>query len=213
MRLLARDLKPVTLMKVNGDLYHGIRVNLQSSVNKLLTQAFDIPFEEGDFIERELKNGIKEKYIILKINYSSNVINMDIEKVTDLTKNRGEKIMEERERIVNNTNNFYGEATGIQIQQGTNNSLQEQTITQEFNYAKVKEVLEQIKKYDSMFDEEYGEKAPELRNMIEEIEVLLQKRENPSKIKMVLTEIKNLSIGIASSLIASGILATIAPIL
>ena len=146
MRLLARDLKPVTLMKVNGDLYHGIRVNLQSSVNKLLTQAFDIPFEEGDFIERELKNGIKEKYIILKINYSTNVINMDIEKVTDLTKNRGEKIMEERERIVNNTNNFYGEATGIQIQQGTNNSLQEQTITQEFNYAKVKEVLEQIKK-------------------------------------------------------------------
>ena len=213
MRLLARDLKPVTLMKVNGDLYHGIRVNLQSSVNKLLTQAFDIPFEEGDFIERELKNGIKEKYIILKINYSTNVINMDIEKVTDLTKNRGEKIMEERERIVNNTNNFYGEATGIQIQQRTNNSLQEQTITQEFNYAKVKEVLEQIKKYDSMFDEEYGEKAPELRNMIEEIEVLLQKRENPSKIKMVLTEIKNLSIGIAGSLIASGILATIAPIL
>ena len=213
MRLLARDLKPVTLMKVNGDLYHGIRVNLQSSVNKLLTQAFDIPFEEGDFIERELKNGIKEKYIILKINYSTNVINMDIEKVTDLTKNRGEKIMEERERIVNNTNNFYGEATGIQIQQGTNNSLQEQTITQEFNYAKVKEVLEQIKKYDSMFDEEYGEKAPELRNMIKEIEVLLQKRENPSKIKMVLTEIKNLSIGIAGSLIASGILATIAPIL
>ena len=213
MRLLARDLKPVTLMKVNGDLYHGIRVNLQSSVNKLLTQAFDIPFEEGDFIERELKNGIKEKYIILKINYSTNVINMDIEKVTDLTKNRVEKIMEERERIVNNTNNFYGEATGIQIQQGTNNSLQEQTITQEFNYAKVKEVLEQIKKYDSMFDEEYGEKAPELRNMIEEIEVLLQKRENPSKIKMVLTEIKNLSIGIAGSLIASGILATIAPIL
>ena len=213
MRLLARDLKPVTLIKVNGDLYHGIRVNLQSSVNKLLTQAFDIPFEEGDFIERELKNGIKEKYIILKINYSTNVINMDIEKVTDLTKNRGEKIMEERERIVNNTNNFYGEATGIQIQQGTNNSLQEQTITQEFNYAKVKEVLEQIKKYDSMFDEEYGEKAPELRNMIEEMEVLLQKRENPSKIKMVLTEIKNLSIGIAGSLIASGILATIAPVL
>lgn len=190
MRLLARDLKPVTLIKVNGDLYHGIRVNLQSSINKLLTQAFDIPFEEGDFIERELKNGIKEKYIILKINYSTNVINMDIEKVTDLTKNRGEKIMEERKRIVNNTNNFYGEATGIQIQQGTNNSLQDQTITQEFNYAKVKEVLEQIKKYDSMFDEEYGEKAPELRNMIEEMEVLLQKRENPSKIKMVLTEIK-----------------------
>lgn len=213
MRLLARDLKPVTLVKVNGDIYDNIKVNLQSSVNKLLTQAFNIPFEEGDYIERELKNGIKEKYIILKINYSTNVINMDIEKITDLTKNRGEKIMDAGQRVVNNTNNFYGEATGIQIQQGTNNSSQEQTIIQEFNYDKVKEVIEQIKKYDNMFDEEYGEKAPELRNKIEEIEVLLQKRENPSKIKMLLTEIKNLSIGIAGSLIASGILATIAPVL
>lgn len=64
-----------------------------------------------------------------------------------------------------------------------------------------------------MFDEEYGEKAPELRNMIEEIEVLLRKRENPSKIKMVLTEIKNLSIGIAGSLMLRVSLQLLLPIL
>lgn len=213
MRLLVRDLKPVTLVKVNGEIYDDIRVNLQSSVNKLLTQAFDIPFEEGDFIERTLKNGINEKYIILKINYSENLINMDIEKVTDLTRNRGKSLMDEEKRIVNNTNNFYGEAKGVQIQQGTNSSSQNQTIIQDFNYDKVKEVVGQIKKYDSMFDEEYGENAPELRNKIEEIEELLQKRDNPSKIKVLLTEIKNLSIGVAGSLIASGIVTAISSVI
>lgn len=213
MRLLLRDLEPVTLVKMNGEIYGDIRVNLQSSVNKLLTQAFDIPFEEGDFIERELKSGVKEKYIILKINHSANVINMDIEKVTDLTRNRREKIMDGGQRIVNNTNNFYGETSGVQIQQGTNNSSQEQTIAQDFNYEKVKEILEQIKKYDSMFDEEYGENAPELRNKIEEIEVLLQKRENPNKIKVLLTEIKNLSVGVIGSLIASGIVVAITSVI
>lgn len=213
MRLLLRDLEPVTLVKMNGEIYGDIRVNLQSSVNKLLTQAFDIPFEEGDFIERELKSGVKEEYIILKINHSANVINMDIEKATDLTRNRREKIMDEGQRIVNNTNNFYGETSGVQIQQGTNNSSQEQTIAQDFNYEKVKEVLGQIKKYDSMFDEEYGENAPELRSKIEEIEVLLQKRENPNKIKVLLTEIKNLSVGVIGSLIASGIVAAITSVI
>lgn len=213
MRLLVRDLKPVTLVKVNGKIYDDIRVNLQSSVNKLLTQAFDIPFEEGDFIERTLKNGVNEKYIILKINHSKNLINMDIEKVTDLTRNGGKSLMDEGQRIVHNTNNFYGEAKGVQIQQGTNNSSQNQTIIQDFNYDKVKEVVGQIRKYDSMFDEEYGENASELRNKIEEIEELLQKRENPSKIKELLTEIKNLSIGVAGSLIASGIVTAISSVI
>ncbi|MCU6761471.1 Uncharacterised protein [uncultured Roseburia sp.] len=213
MRLLVRDLESVSLVKVNGKIYDDIRVNLQSSVNKLLTQAFDIPFEEGDFIERKLKNGINEKYIILKINFSENLINMDIEKVTDLARNRGETLMGEEKRIVNNTNNFYGEARGVQIQQGTNSSSQNQTIMQDFNYDKVKEVVGQIKKYDSMFDEEYGENVSELRNKIEEIEKLLQKRENPSKIKVLLTEIKNISLGVARSIIASGIVTAISSII
>lgn len=81
MRLLFRDLISVNLVKMNGEIYEGIKVNLQSQVNKLLTQEFNIPFEEGDFIERKLKNGIVEKYVILKINQSSNVIDMDIQKV------------------------------------------------------------------------------------------------------------------------------------
>ncbi len=209
MRLLLRDLNSVKLVKMNGKIYEGIKVNLQSVENKLLTQEFNIPFEEGDFIERELKNGIIEKYVILKINQSRNVINMDIEKATNLTKGEGEEIIGSQQKIINNTNNFYEKVTGVQIQQGTNNSSQKQTVMQDFDYDKVCKILEQIKKYDSVLDNEYEDKAPEIRNKINEIETLLQKRENPGRIKILLADIKNLSIGIAGSLIASGIVGLI----
>ena len=112
--------------------------------------------------------------------------------------------MRENQRITNNTNNFYGEVTGVQIQQGTVNSSQSQSVNQGFDYAEVAEIIEKIKKYDSFLDDEYGENALEIRNKIDEIEYLVQK-ENPSRIKTLLSDIKNLSIGVTGSLIASGI--------
>ena len=113
--------------------------------------------------------------------------------------------MRENQRITNNTNNFYGEVTGVQIQQGTVNSSQSQSVNQGFDYAEVAEIIQKIKKYDSLLDDEYGENALEMRNKIDEIEDLVQKEENPSRIKALLNDIKNLSIGVAGSLIASGI--------
>ena len=113
--------------------------------------------------------------------------------------------MRENQRITNNTNNFYGEVTGVQIQQGTVNSSQSQSVNQGFDYAEVAEIIEKIKKYDSFLDDEYGENALEIRNKIDEIEDLVQKKENPSRIKTLRSDIKNLSIGVTGSLIASGI--------
>lgn len=108
-----------------------------------------------------------------------------------------------------NTNNFYGDVTGVQIQQGTVNSSQTQTITQDFDYGAISDIIENIKKYDGMFDAEFGDKASELRGKIAGLEALIEKRENPSKIKMLLTELRNLAIGVTGSLIASGIAARI----
>ena len=113
--------------------------------------------------------------------------------------------MRENQRITNNTNNFYGEVTGVQIQQGTVNSSQSQSVNQGFDYAEVAEIIEKIKKYDSFLDDEYGENALEIRNKIDEIEYLVQKKENPSRRKTLLSDIKNVSIGVTGSLIASGI--------
>ena len=57
-----------------------------------------------------------------------------------------------------------------------------------------------------MLDAEFGADATELREKVEEISTLVHKQENPSKIKVLLGDIKNLAIGVGGSLIASGIL-------
>lgn len=116
-------------------------------------------------------------------------------------------IMQEKQAY--NTTNFYGNVTGVQIQQGTVNSSQTQTVTQDFDYGAIAEIIKNIKKYDEMFDAEFGDIALELRERVAKIEELIEKRENPSKIKMLLSELKNIAVGVTGSLIASGIAAQI----
>lgn len=107
----------------------------------------------------------------------------------------------------NNINNFYGNVSNMQIQQGTTNSNQTQniTVTETIDFDKVGEFIANIKKYDAILENEYGGQAIEVREKLQEIETLVQKRENPSRIKFLLTELKNLSVGVAGSLIATGI--------
>ena len=71
------------------------------------------------------------------------------------------------------------------------------------------DIIEKIKKYDGLLDSEFGDKAEDLRDKIRALEELVKKKENPSKIKLLLTELKNLAIGVSGSLIASGIAAQI----
>lgn len=126
-----------------------------------------------------------------------------------MAKSSFEKALEKHQKEIYNTNNFYGDVTGVQIQQGTVNSSQTQTITQDFDYDAAREIVDNIKKYDGFFEEEFGDKASDLREKINSLEILLEKRENPSKIKLLLTELKNLAVGVTGSLIASGIVAQI----
>lgn len=107
----------------------------------------------------------------------------------------------------NNTNNFYGNVSNVQVQQGTVNSTQTQTVTsmETIDFEKVLEFVDKVKKYNNFFEDEFGDNATEVREKITEIETLAKKRENPSKIKILLCELKNLSVGVAGSLIATGI--------
>lgn len=107
----------------------------------------------------------------------------------------------------NHINNFYGSVRNMQIQQGTQNSNQTQNVamTEAIDFAKVGEFVANIKKYDTFFESEFGDHVTEVKEMLQEIEDLVQKKENPSKIKMLLIELKNLSVGITGSLIATGI--------
>jgi len=110
------------------------------------------------------------------------------------------------EQMSGNVNNFYGPVSNMQMQQGTVNSTQTQTITTEsIDFEKVSEFIERVKKYDPLLEDEYGEQATEVREKLDEISVLVQKKENPGKIKSLLMELKNLSVGVGGSLIATGI--------
>lgn len=115
------------------------------------------------------------------------------------------KNSEKNPNVTNNTNNFYSEVHGVQIQQGTSNSSQSQAVLHELSYEKIEEIINKIKKYDSQLDEEYGCNAIDLRNKLNEIENLLQEKGNQNIIKSLLLDIKNLSMNIAGSVIANGI--------
>lgn len=117
-----------------------------------------------------------------------------------------EQAMKQEQKMNSYTNIFNGDVSDIQIQQGTKNSTQTKNVNNRFDYETVGKIIEQIRKCDGMLDSEFGENASVLRERVEEISSLVQRQENPSKIQVLLGDIKNLAIGAGSSLIASGIL-------
>lgn len=82
-------------------------MNLQSSVGKAITQAFEISFEEGDCLSRKLaENGIEERYIITHINRSENYINMDLKKIVENGYKNERNIMSDSQKYVEQIHNL-----------------------------------------------------------------------------------------------------------
>ena len=115
--------------------------------------------------------------------------------------------MNSKEQIFNN--NFYGNVKGIQIQQGTSDSTQNQTNIDKFDYEEIETFIKRIEEYDDLYEKEFGELADKVRACVGNIDSMLKKRDEPSKIKNALLDLKNLAIGITGSVIASGIVANI----
>jgi len=93
--------------------------------------------------------------------------------------------------------NIQGNINGVQIQQGTTNSSQ---------FEKVAEILNEIDKYVPMFADIYGHDCEKAENALNEAKEAVVARENPSKIKKALSILKDVSLRVSSSLIATGIL-------
>lgn len=115
--------------------------------------------------------------------------------------------------IINNTNNFWGDTTSIQIQQGTTSYLQNQNVTESFDYEKLVRVISSIRQYDTLLENEYRENVKQVRDILSEIEKLAAQKRESRKIKVLLNDLKNLSIGISGSIIASGIISQISEFL
>lgn len=113
-----------------------------------------------------------------------------------------------------NTNIFYGDASGVQIQQGTVNSVQSQGTPSSLDDSKVKELVQQLEKYDSILNEEFGsENAEKIRESAKELKELGDDHSKDSKRKNLIAYIRDLSVNAGGGLIAAGIIQLITSIL
>jgi len=57
----------VKLIKLSGKIVEGIRANVQPNI--IFIKDTNLPIEEDDIIERKLKNGLIERYLVLDRGY------------------------------------------------------------------------------------------------------------------------------------------------
>lgn len=105
-------------------------------------------------------------------------------------------------------------ANGIQIQQNSSGSSQDMINSQVFNYDKALEILKEIQGYVAFpqFQDTFKDNAENVKRIIEETIQAVESKQEPSLIKKSLNILKDVSIRVSSSLIASGILALLATI-
>lgn len=106
-------------------------------------------------------------------------------------------------------------ANGIQIQQNSSGATQEMANSQGLDYEKVFSVLNEIRSYFEFpqFKETYGENTDNIKTMVETTIKAVENREDEGLIKKSLHLLRELTVGAAGSLIASGILALLGTVL
>ncbi len=100
-------------------------------------------------------------------------------------------------------------AYGIQIQQNSAGALQTMENTQGLDYKKTMSVLKEISSYFDypQFKQTYGANAENVKEMVLKTMTEVETKENEGLIKKSLHLLKDLTVGVTGSLIASGILA------
>lgn len=117
-----------------------------------------------------------------------------------------EKKMEQVENGESYVNNFYGEIKGLQLQQGTVNSTQNQSMAQIMDISKIDELIDLIQKYDSYLETDYGlENANKVRESINEL-ITMKEQKDTKRANGILNYIRDLSANAGGGLIAAGVL-------
>lgn len=120
---------------------------------------------------------------------------------------------EEKNFITNNyANNFYGDVSGIQIQQG-NGGTQIQN-NKDVDISKVNSIIQTLNKYDSVLDAEYGaETANDIRKHKKELITEMNTTKDKSRIRDILIYLRDVSVNVAGGVVASAIYQLIANVL
>lgn len=196
---------------------------LQQDINEYEEQCFDKDYN-GDVAEalgrmqkiletikdflkfavnRDKKSNMTLTQKISKyIKYDSGI---DLNKENEVYVNKEENFqMKEGANFVNINNNFLGNVNGLQMQQGNQKAVQKLGQDQ-IDYDLIKNIVEEIRKSDNQLNHVYGDYAEQVRELLSKVEDLAEKKKEPDKIKAALQTLKDLSVGISGSLIASGI--------
>lgn len=114
-------------------------------------------------------------------------------------------------QIINNNLNIHGNVSSSQIQQGTSNSTQTMDVSNSFDYDRVLDALNRIKRVTSNeeFNVDFGDESLEVNKIVEETIEMVEKQKEPNEIKEHLNALKNLVIGVSESVLANGIYALI----
>lgn len=109
---------------------------------------------------------------------------------------------------------IYGNASNVQIQQGSIDSSQtfDSNSINDSDVEYFREVIDMIKRYDRYFESEFGDKSSDMLEALNQAKEALDKKDD-SLWKKALGVIRDISIGTSGSLIASGIMGLITPLL
>lgn len=113
---------------------------------------------------------------------------------------------------VNHSVSINGNASGVQIQQNVTNSTQQQIANEMFDYDRVLEILIEISNFQPMFNDTYGGETGQVIDALNSAKEAVMNKEKPVKIKALLNVIKDVSLKVSSSLIATGILGLLSKI-
>lgn len=107
----------------------------------------------------------------------------------------------------NTTNvNFNGNVSDSQIQIGTVNSTQNNSVENSVPYDEILKTVEEINKYRNELTNELKENGDKFCKALDELTKEVKSNGSPTKIRDGIETLKNFVIGIGSSLVASGVL-------
>lgn len=181
----------------------NVKGKFTDSTNTILrVDDADKIIESGDVFERSLPNEVIEEYFAKDVNYIKGNYLPDHYMISIASVNqRGENMRDTN----STTNNFYGEAKNVQIQQGTQNSFQSMKAENEFDYIGAAEIFKQILCNIDSFN-----LSNEDITMLKEIAVVAQQQSesktNEPAIKKAFLLVKDIMLRATGSLTASGIL-------
>ena len=189
------------LRKVTGDVITNIKAII--TPNKIIVEDASVNIEEDDIFERTLPNTSIEKFKVIDRGFINAIGSFDSHYQVQVERVRnGNTFMRDTNSTINN---FYGDTKNVQIQQGTQNSIQSMKAENEFDYNGAAEIFKQILCNIDSFNLLDDDKN-KLKEIAIEAQQFSESKTNDSAISKTLSLVKDIMLRATGSLTASGIL-------